>query len=79
MTVDSETAAVTEVEAQEEGHHGPADHQEGQGQGPGQEGDRGQHHGPNQNQAGPGSGQTPDKQEGGPQGQPGAPAESNKR
>ncbi|MBF0935115.1 MAG: PepSY domain-containing protein [Abiotrophia defectiva] len=79
VTVDSETAAVTEVEAQEEGHHGPADHQEGQGQGPGQEGDRGQHHGPNQNQAGPGSGQTPDKQEGGPQGQPGAPAESNKR
>ena len=29
VTVDGETAAVTEVEAQEEGHHGPADHQEG--------------------------------------------------
>lgn len=54
VTVDGETAAVTEVEAQEEGHHGPADHQEGQAQGPGQEGDRGQHQGPNQNQAGPG-------------------------
>ena len=79
VTVDGETAAVTEVEAQEEGHHGPADHQEGQAQGHGQEGDRGQHQGPNQNQAGPGSGQAPDKQEGGPQGQPGAPAESNKR
>lgn len=79
VTVDGETAAVTEVEDQEEGHHGPADHQEGQAQGPGQEGDRGQHQGPNQNQAGPGSGQAPDKQEGGPQGQPGAPAESNKR
>lgn len=79
VTVDGETAAVTEVEAQEEGHYGPADHQEGQGQGPGQEGNRGQHQGPNQNQAGPGSGQAPDKQEGGPQGQPGAPAESNKR
>ena len=74
VTVDGETAAVTEVEDQEEGHHGPADHQEGQGQGPGQEGDRGQHQGPNQNQAGPGQG--PNKQEG--QGQ-GAPAESNKR
>ncbi|WP_303765761.1 PepSY domain-containing protein [Abiotrophia defectiva] len=79
VTVDGETAAVTEVEAQDEGHHGPADHQEGQAQGPGQEGNRGQHQGPNQNQAGPGSGQAPDKQEGGPQGQPGAPAESNKR
>ena len=79
VTVDGETAAVTEVEDQEEGHHGPADHQEGQAQGPGQEGDRGQYQGPNQNQAGPGSGQAPDKQEGGPQGQPGAPAESNKR
>lgn len=79
VTVDGETAAVTEVEAQEEGHQGPADHQEGQAQGPGQEGDRGQHQGPNQNQAGPGSGQAPDKQEVGPQGQPGAPAESNKR
>ena len=56
VTVDGETAAVTEVEAQEEGHQGP-----------------------NQNQAGPGSGQAPDKQEVGPQGQPGAPAESNKR
>ena len=76
VTVDGETAAVTEVEAQEEGHHGPADHQEGQAQGPGQEGDRGQHQGPNQNQAGPGQGH--DKQEGGPQGQE-APAESNKR
>ncbi len=78
VTVDGETAAVTEVEDQEEGHHGPAGHHEGQAQGPGQEGDRGQHQGPNQNQAGPGSGQGPDKQEGGPQGQ-GAPAESNKR
>ena len=76
VTVDGETAAVTEVEAQEEGHHGPADHQEGQAQGPGQEGNRGQHQGPNQNQAGPGQGH--DKQEGGPQGQE-APAESNKR
>lgn len=78
VTVDGETAAVTEVEDQEEGHHGPAGHHEGQAQGPGQEGDRGQHQGPNQNQAGPGSGQGPDKQEGAPQGQ-GAPAESNKR
>ena len=78
VTVDGETAAVTEVEDQEEGHHGPAGHHEGQTQGPGQEGGRGQHQGPNQNQAGPGSGQGPDKQEGGPQGQ-GAPAESNKR
>lgn len=79
VTVDGETAAVTEVEDREEGHHWPADHQEGQAQGPGQEGDRGQHQGPNQNQAGPGSSQAPDKQEVGPQGQPGAPAESNKR
>lgn len=78
VTVDGETAAVTEVEDREVGHHGPTGHQEGQTQGPGQEGDRGQHQGPNQNQAGPGSGQGPDKQEGGPQGQ-GAPAESNKR
>ena len=78
VTVDAETAAVTEDEDQEKGHHGPADHQVGQAQGPGQEGDRGQHQGPNQNQAGPGSGQAPDKQEGGPQGQE-APAESNKR
>lgn len=77
VTVNGETAAVTEVEDQEEGHHGPADHQEGQGQGPGHEDGRGQHQGPNQNQAGPGQGH--DKQEGGPQGQPGAPAESNKR
>ncbi|ESK66254.1 PepSY domain-containing protein [Abiotrophia defectiva] len=76
VTVDGETAAVTEDEDQEKGHHGPADHQAGQGQGPGQEGDRGQHQGPNQNQAGPGQGH--DKQEGGPQGQE-APAESNKR
>lgn len=76
VTVDGETAAVTEVEDQEEGHHGPADHQEGQGQGPSHEGDRGQHQGPNQNQAGPGQGH--DKHEGGPQGQE-APAESNKR
>ena len=76
VSVDGETAAVTEIEDQEEGHHGPADHQVGQAQGPGQEGDRGQHQGPNQNQAGPGQG--PNKQEGGPQGQ-GAPAESNKR
>ena len=74
VTVDGETAAVTEIEDQEAEHHGPADHQVGQAQGPGQEGDRGQHQGPNQNQAGPG----PNKQEGGPQGQ-GAPAESNKR
>ena len=78
VTVNGETAAVTEVEDQEEGHHGPADHQVGQAQGPGQEGDRGQHQGPNQNQAGQGPGQGPIKQEGGPQGQ-GAPAESNKR
>ena len=78
VTVDGETAAVTEIEDQEEGHHGPADHQAGQAQGPGQEGDRGQHQGPKQNQAGPGSGQGPDKQEGGPQRQ-GKPAESNKR
>lgn len=76
VTVNGETAAVTEVEDQEEGHHGPADHQEGQGQGPGHEDGRGQHQGPNQNQAGPGQGH--DKQEGGPQGQE-APAESNKR
>ena len=76
VTVNGETAAVTEVEDQEEGHHGPADHQAGQGQGPSHEGDRGQHQGPNQNQAGPGQGH--DKQEGGPQGQE-APAESNKR
>lgn len=76
VSVDGETAAVTEIEDQEAGHHGPADHQVGQAQGPGQEGDRGQHQGPNQNQAGPGQG--PNKQEGGPQGQ-GAPAESNKR
>lgn len=76
VTVNGETAAVTEDEDQEKGHHGPADHQAGQGQGPGQEGDRGQHQGPNQNQAGPGQGH--DKQEGGPQGQE-APAESNKR
>lgn len=76
VTVDGETAAVTEIEDQEAEHHGPADHQVGQAQGPGQEGDRGQHQGPNQNQAGPGQG--PNKQEGGPQGQ-GAPAESNKR
>lgn len=76
VSVDGETAAVTEIEDQEEGHHGPADHQVGQAQGPGQEGDRGQHQGPNQNQAGPGQG--PNKQEGGPQGQ-GAPAQSNKR
>ena len=76
VTVDGETAAVTEVEGQEEGHHGPADHQEGQAQGPGHEDGRGQHQGPNQNQAGPGQGH--DKQEGGPQGQE-APAESNKR
>ena len=67
---------MTEIEDQEAGHHGPADHQVGQAQGPGQEGDRGQQQGPNQNQAGPGQG--PNKQEGGPQGQ-GAPAESNKR
>lgn len=78
VSVDGETAAVTEIEDQEEGYHGPADHQAGQAQGPGQEGDRGQHQGPNQNQAGPGSGQGPNKQEGGPQGQ-GAPAQSNKR
>ena len=76
VSVDGETAAVTEIEDQEAGHHGPADHQVGQAQGPGQEGDRGQHQGPNQNQAGPGQG--PNKLEGGPQGQ-GAPAESNKR
>ena len=76
VSVDGETAAVTEIEDQEAGHHGPADHQVGQAQGPGQEGDRGQHQGPNQNQAGPGQG--PNRQEGGPQGQ-GAPAESNKR
>ena len=76
VSVDGETAAVTEIEDQEAGPHGPADHQVGQAQGPGQEGDRGQHQGPNQNQAGPGQG--PNKQEGGPQGQ-GAPAESNKR
>ena len=76
VSVDGETAAVTEIEDREEGHHGPADHQVGQAQGPGQEGVRGQHQGPNQNQAGPGQG--PNKQEGGPQGQ-GAPAESNKR
>jgi len=76
VSVDGETAAVTEIEDQEAGHHGPADHQVGQAQGPSQEGDRGQHQGPNQNQAGPGQG--PNKQEGGPQGQ-GAPAESNKR
>ena len=76
VSVDGETAAVTEIEDREEGHHGPADHQVGQAQGPGQEGDRGQHQGPNQNQAGPGQG--PNRQEGGPQGQ-GAPAESNKR
>ena len=76
VTVNGETAAVTEVEDQEEGHHGPADHQAGQGQGPGHEDGRGQHQGPNQNQAGPGQGH--DKQEGGPQGQE-APAESNKR
>lgn len=76
VSVDGETAAVAEIEDQEAGHHGPADHQVGQAQGPGQEGDRGQHQGPNQNQAGPGQG--PNKQEGGPQGQ-GAPAESNKR
>ena len=76
VTVDGETAAVTEIEDQEAEHHGPADHQVGQAQGPGQEGDRGQHQGPNQNQAGPGQG--PNRQEGGPQGQ-GAPAESNKR
>lgn len=76
VTVNAETAAVTEVEDQEEGHHGPADHQEGQGQGPGHEDGRGQHQGPNQNQAGPSQGH--DKQEGGPQGQE-APAESNKR
>lgn len=76
VSVDGETAAVTEIEDQEAGHHGPADRQVGQAQGPGQEGDRGQHQGPNQNQAGPGQG--PNKQEGGPQGQ-GAPAESNKR
>ena len=76
VSVDGESAAVTEIEDQEAGHHGPADHQVGQGQGPGQEGDRGQHQGPNQNQAGPGQG--PNRQEGGPQGQ-GAPAESNKR
>ena len=74
VSVDGETAAVTEIEDQEAGHHGPADHQVGQAQGPGQEGDRGQHQGPNQNQAGQG----PNRQEGGPQGQ-GAPAESNKR
>lgn len=74
VSVDGETAAVTEIEDREAGHHGPADHQVGQAQGPGQEGDRGQHQGPNQNQAGQG----PNKQEGGPQGQ-GAPAESNKR
>mgnify|MGYP000902331629 CR=1 FL=1 len=78
VSVDGETAAVTEIQDQEKGHHGPADHQEGQAQGPGQEGDRGQHQGPNQNQAGPGSDQGPNKQEGGPQGQ-GAPAQSNKR
>lgn len=76
VSVDGETAAVTEIEDQEEEHHGPADHQVGQAQGPGQEGDRGQHQGPNQNQAGPGQG--PNRQEGGPQEQ-GAPAESNKR
>ncbi len=76
VSVDGETAAVTEIEDQEAGHHGPADRQVGQAQGPGQEGDRGQHQGPNQNQAGPGQGLN--KQEGGPQGQ-GAPAESNKR
>ena len=76
VTVNGETAAVTEVEDQEEGHHGPADHKEGQGQGPGHEDGSGQHQGPNQNQAGPGQGH--DKQEGGPQGQE-APAESNKR
>lgn len=76
VTVNGETAAVTEVEDQEEGHHGPADHQEDQGQGPSHEGDRGQHQGSNHNQAGPGQGH--DKQEGGPKGQE-APAESNKR
>ena len=76
VSVDGETAAVTEIEDREAGHHGPADHQVGQVQGPGQEGDRGQQQGPNQNQAGPGQG--PNKQEGGPQGQ-GAPAQSNKR
>ena len=76
VSVDGETAAVTEIEDQEAGHHGPADRQVGQAQGPGQEGDRGRHQGPNQNQAGPGQG--PNKQEGGPQGQ-GALAESNKR
>ena len=76
VSVNGETAAVTEIEDREEGHHGPADHQEDQGQGPSHEGDRGQHQGPNQNQAGPGQGH--DKQEGGPQGQE-APAESNKR
>lgn len=31
VTVDAETAAVTEDEDQEKGHHGPADHQAGQG------------------------------------------------
>ena len=76
VSVDGETAAVTEIEDREEGHHGPADHQVGQAQGPGQEGERSQHQGPDQNQAGPGQG--PNRQEGGPQGQ-GAPAESNKR
>ena len=76
VSVDGESAAVTEIEDQEAGHHGPADHQAGQGQGPGHEDGRGQHQGPNQNQAGPGQGH--DKQEGGPQGQE-APAESNKR
>jgi len=76
VTVNGETAAVTEGEDQEEGHHGPADHQEDQGQGPSHEGDRGQHQGSNHNQAGPGQGH--DKQEGGPKGQE-APAESNKR
>lgn len=78
VSVNGETAAVTEIEDREEGHHGPADHQVGQAQGPGQEGDLGQHQGPNQNQAGQGPGQGPNRQEGGPQGQ-GAPAESNKR
>ena len=76
VSVDGETAAVTEIEDREAGHHGPADHQVGQAQGPGQEGERSQHQGPDQNQAGPGQG--PNRQEGGPQGQ-GAPAESNKR